>query len=331
MVNSNLSRVIDIRLSALSYALREPMTEIADLCGETFDQPARLNQVLEGGIQRLDSCALIYVVNPFGIQMSGNVTRGDSDGDFFGQDLSDRNWFRLARGHKQQIFLSDVYISRPENVIGITAVHRIVARSGTLLGYLCADFQLHNLPLVSPDVPQMNHWKKIAGDPSIRDLMFHQERSVSDMERRFDDLKVIVMDLVARRGIFHFKLHFSTSRATLWTAADPMRYQVHVLDEILQPSICLAYDACPPPAESRVDPATVERVLDLFQQLRTSDRYLYLRAGSLNTVNGLVGLNLSWDSQHYLDVEEFLATDTAHWIGADNVWFGDDVNGVRVL
>jgi hypothetical protein len=329
MTVSNLSKVIDLRLSALSFALRDPLGEIADLCGETFDQPARLNQVLTSGIQRLESCALVYVINPFGIQMSGNVGRSESDEDYFGQDLSERTWFRLARENREPIFMSDVYISRPENAIGITAVHRITSRNGTLLGYLCADFLLRNLPLVTPDVPQTGHWKRIAGDPTIRDLMYHQERNVSDMERQFDDLKIILHDLVTHRGIFHFKLHFSSSRATLWCADDPMRYRVHVLDEIIQPSICLAYNIQPPLEESCVSSEQLEQVLNHFHQLRTSDPYLYLRAASLNTVNGLVGLNLSWDSQHFVPVDQFLASDTAHWIGADNVWFGDDVSGAR--
>jgi hypothetical protein len=327
MTDSDLSKIIDLRLSALSFALREPLAEIAGLCGETFDQPSRLNQALRSGIQRLETCALVYVVNPFGIQMSANVSRNQQDEEYFGQDLSSRDWFRLARENRDPVFMSDVYISRPENAIGITAVQRIVAHGGTVLGYLCADFLLRNLPLATPDLPRINHWKRIAGDPSIRDLMYHQERNVSAMERSYEDLKVIIHDLVSHRGIFHFKLHFSSSRATLWSAHDPMRYRVHVLEEILKPSICVAYDSQPPIEESCVGGEQLEQVLDLFFTLRTSDPYLYLRAASLNVVNGLVGLNLSWDSQHFLSVDEFLASDSAHWIGADNVWFGDDVSG----
>lgn len=329
MTQTNLARVIDLRLSALSHALRDPLADIAGLCGEAIDQPARLGETLTAGIRRLPSCALIYVINPFGIQTSANVTREDTDPGYLGQDLSGRDWFRQARLHREPLFMSDVYISRPANAIGITAVHRIIAHGGTALGYLCADFLLSSLPLPGPELPQSSHWKRIAGDPSIRDLMYHQERTVSDMERHYDDLKVIIRDLVSHRGIFHFKLHFSSSRATLWCASDPMRYRVYVLEEILRPSICLAYDIQPPPAESRIDDDTLERALDLFYALRTGDPYLYLRAASVNTVNGLVGLNLSWDSQHFLPVDEFIASDPAHWIGADNVWFGDDVAGAR--
>lgn len=326
---SNVSKIVDMRLGALSYSLREPLAELATQCGETIDQAPRLRQVLMNGIQRLASCELVYVVNPFGIQMSANVGRDSDDATFRGQDLSSRSWFEQARSSRQPLTMSDVYISRPENAIGITAVHRITARGGALLGYLCADFLLRNLPLINPDVDHVDHWKRIAGDPSIRDLMYHQERSISEMERRYDDIRVIIRDLVLNRGVFHFKLHFSSSRATLWCADDPMRYRVHVLEEIVKPSVCLAYNVQPPPAGACVSDAQLDKVLDLFHLLRTSDPYLYLRAASLNTVNGLVGLNLSWDSQHFLSVDEFIDSDASDWIGSDNVWFGDDVNGAQ--
>jgi hypothetical protein len=47
-------------------------------------------------------------------------------------------------------------------------------------------------------------------------------------------------------------------------------------------------------------------VLAEFQRLRTHDRHIYLRSGSLNVVNGLVGLNFSCDGSHYLDYADFL-------------------------
>lgn len=43
------------------------------------------------------------------------------------------------------------------------------------------------------------------------------------------------------------------------------------------------------------------------------DEYLYLRAGSLNVVNGLIGLNFSCDGSHYLKAEEFLSRETRFW------------------
>jgi hypothetical protein len=48
-------------------------------------------------------------------------------------------------------------------------------------------------------------------------------------------------------------------------------------------------------------------VLDEFRQLRRFDRNIYLRSGSLNVINGSVGLNFSCDGSHYLDYATFLA------------------------
>jgi hypothetical protein len=47
-------------------------------------------------------------------------------------------------------------------------------------------------------------------------------------------------------------------------------------------------------------------VLDGFKQLRLKDPQIYLRSGSLNVVNGIVGLNFSCDGSHYMAYDEFL-------------------------
>jgi hypothetical protein len=122
-----------------------------------------------------------------------------------------------------------------------------------------------------------------------------------------------VEELMCERGIFHAKLHFSSSRATLWLSSDPMRYRVHVLEGILSPEVCLAYPNAPYPAEACILPSQIRPVLLKLKELRQVDENIYLRAGSLNVVNGLVGLNFSCDGSHYLPVEEFLSRDARFW------------------
>jgi len=133
------------------------------------------------------------------------------------------------------------------------------------------------------------------------------------MDQNMDDVFAIVEELMRDRGIFHAKLHFSSSRATLWLTHDPMRYRVHVLDEILSPEVCLAYPNAPYPSEACVAPERIRQVLEKLKELRRVDENVYLRAGSLNVVNGLVGLNFSCDGSHYLPVEEFLSRDARFW------------------
>lgn len=156
-------------------------------------------------------------------------------------------------------------------------------------------------------------WLQLKGDPAIRQGLFSQCRVESELDRHVDEVLDAVEELMRERGVFHAKLHFSSSRATLWPAADPMRYRVHVLDEILAPSIRLAYPEAAYPAEASVAPDRIRLVLERFRELRQMDEYLYLRAGSLNVVNGLVGLNFSCDGSHYLKAEEFLSRETRFW------------------
>lgn len=47
-------------------------------------------------------------------------------------------------------------------------------------------------------------------------------------------------------------------------------------------------------------------MLGEFKRLHTLDHQIYLRAGSLNVVNGLVRLAFSRDGSHYLNYAEFL-------------------------
>jgi hypothetical protein len=49
--------------------------------------------------------------------------------------------------------------------------------------------------------------------------------------------------------------------------------------------------------------------------LRFADETIYLRAASLNIVNGMVGLNFSCDGSHYMHYEEFLEKSMPFWFG----------------
>lgn len=156
-------------------------------------------------------------------------------------------------------------------------------------------------------------WLQLKGDPAIRQGLFSQCRVESDMDRNIDDVLATVEQLMRERGVFHAKLHFSSSRATLWLASDPMRYRVHVLDEMLCPETGLAYPEFPYPADACVAPDLIRPVLERLQALRQADENMYLRSGSLNVVNGLVGLNFSCDGSHYLRAEEFLSREARFW------------------
>ncbi|HIJ35492.1 MAG TPA: hypothetical protein HPP65_13935, partial [Gammaproteobacteria bacterium] len=160
-------------------------------------------------------------------------------------------------------------------------------------------------------------WMQVKGDPSIRDTLFMQSRAISPMDERIDDVLSTVDELMVERGIFHAKLHFSSSRATLWLFDDPYRYRVHVLDEILNPSVCLAYPLRVYPQNALVPADQVHTILERFKWLREVDETIYLRAASVNIINGIVALNFSCDGSHYLPYEEFLEMNENFWFGSD--------------
>jgi len=106
--------------------------------------------------------------------------------------------------------------------------------------------------------------------------------------------------------VFHLKLHYASSRATIWTYDDPYNYRLHVLDEIINPNICLLYPKKPYPREAKVSQEQVKQVLNNFHYMRFMDENLYLKTGSLNIMNGTVGISFSCDGNHYLSVAQFL-------------------------
>ena len=56
-------------------------------------------------------------------------------------------------------------------------------------------------------------------------------------------------------------------------------------------------------------------IFEMFHNLRFADENIYLRSGSLNIMNGMVGLNFSCDGSHYMPYKEFLEKNTEFWFG----------------
>jgi hypothetical protein len=116
--------------------------------------------------------------------------------------------------------------------------------------------------------------------------------------------------------VFHVKLHFSSSRATLWVMTDPYRYRLHGIDDLVDPNLCMAYPHQPYPADASIPADKVREVLNCFRELRFMDETLYLRSGSLNIFNGMVNLTFSCDGSHYMPWDEFLDKNLGFWVGA---------------
>jgi hypothetical protein len=136
------------------------------------------------------------------------------------------------------------------------------------------------------------------------------------MDGRIDEVLDLMTELVAVHGVFHGKVHFSSSRATVWLLDDPYRYRLLDFEDLSDPGICLAYPTRDYPAESAIPLERVGEVFKSFRALRFMDENIYLRSGSLNVFNGMVGLNFSCDGSHYMPWAEFLDKSLAFWVGA---------------
>ena len=117
-------------------------------------------------------------------------------------------------------------------------------------------------------------------------------------------------------GIFHAILHFSSSRAVIWLHDDPYRYRLLDLAALVHPDTCLAYPRRAYPDNAIVPADKIRPVLEGFRQLRLMDDMLYLRSGTLNIFNGIVGLTFSCDGSHYIPYDQFLDKESVFWDGA---------------
>jgi hypothetical protein len=301
----------------VSY-LREPMTNLADICKQLWTQPEALDAALKQFLNNKPDhrCRLIYAIDISGKQYSSNVSDEMVDRTIIGQNLAGRPYLQSLRERSadSELFLSEVYIDKQTRKPCITLLH-LIKKDGIELGYIAADFGLKDLQMIELyDIPA-RQWTQIKGDPSIRGGLFQQHKTLSAMDRHIDEVLDVVESLITEQGIFHAKLHFSSSRATLWPYIDPYHYRLHVLDEIIDPDVCLVYAKMPYPITARVQANRVRSVLRGFKILREADDVIYLRSASLNIMNGLVGLNFSCDGTHYMPADEFLEKDLGFWFG----------------
>ena len=295
----------------LEDTLRQPLQDLGRRCVRVWFSHDRLDEVLSEGIATVSTTSLVYAVNTSGIQVSSNIYRNRVDESAKGQDLSSRPYM-LESMPSSGLVLSDVYLSRVTSRPCITVFHPVVSK-GSALGFIAADFELRRLPAVQIPRSQSSGWRQIRGDPVIRSTLFSQERIASHLDAQVDDVVSIVEELICERGVFHAKIHFSGSRTTLWRVDQPHHFRVHVLDEILNPSVCLAYPTMLYPDEAVVPRSWVRRILEKFSVLRFIDDTIYLRSGSLNVINGMVGLTFSCDGTHYMMADDFLEKGLGFW------------------
>ncbi len=314
MNSPNLKESVRLQRKMLSEMLQQAMERLAGLCAGVMQQRDELESVMTEALPHLSYCKHLYVLDAEGHQITANITQHGIDANHFGRDRMDRPYMEGVTGDNDFI-LSDAYISRNKKRPSLTAVQVIRDPAGVRLGFLGADFDLRELPHTEMLYQEPEDWRQIKGDPAIRGGVFLQQRIDSLMDQQIDNVLSVMHELMLERGVYHGKFHFSSNRATIWHVDDPFVYRILSIDDLTDADICLAYPRRPYNERAVVPQEKVTEVFDMFRQLRFADENVYLRAGSLNIVNGMVGLNFSCDGSHYMRYDEFLGKGTAFWFG----------------
>ncbi len=311
---SDLQKSIARQRHVLKNWLSSSLIHLAEDCLTAWPDREALEQRLTEGLAELPYCKYLYVLDADARQITANASHNGPRQEYFGRDRSDRPY--MADALTGDMFsLSEAYISRNARRPSLTAIQRIETPSGEFIGYLGADFDLRELPATQALYEQPGQWMQLKGDPAIRAGLFHQERVISPMDERIDEILDLLTELITVHGVFHAKLHFSSSRATLWLLDDPYRFRIHSIAELTYADICLAYPRHDYPADALVPVEAVRSILRCFRDLRFMDETLYLRSGTLNIFNGIVGLTFSCDGSHYMPWQEFLDKNMAFWLG----------------
>jgi hypothetical protein len=299
--------------AALIDLLQEPLQRLAVACGAAWGNRTALDAILGEGLKGVPYCKFLYALDTNAVQVSGNASREGLVEKDFGRDRSQRPYMREAVP-STGFLLSEAYISLRARRPSVTAIQVVSSPAGKVLGFIGADFDLRDLPLTRVLYEEPRYWRQVKGDPAIRGTVFHQTRTDSEMDRHMDTVLGVVEELMVDHGVFHVILHFSSSRAIVWVVNDPFRYRLLDINGLIDPDICLAYPRMPYPKDALVPAGQIRGVLDSFRTLRFMDEMLYLRSGTLNIFNGIVGLTFSCDGSHYIPYDEFLRQDSAFWI-----------------
>jgi hypothetical protein len=312
MITSAQQSIVRQR-DALAIFLQTPLAELALLCAQVWDDIETLEKTLHKGLVALPYCNFLSAMNLDGIQISADVSVSGEDRQYVGSDRSHRPYMKSVLPFTDFV-LSESYIGERSKRPCITAV-QIVKRDEKPIGFISAHFNLHDLPLTAPLYQESRDWRQMKGDPSIRGALFYQQRVQSVLDQHVETVIAVVEELVLDHGIFHCDVYFSSNRATVWSQADPYRYRILTIDELIDPDVCLTFPKTPYPDSAVIQQEQIRRILEAFRDLRFTDENIYLRIGSLNVYNGMVGLTFSCDGSHSIFADEFLQKGLSFWIG----------------
>jgi hypothetical protein len=310
-----LKTAVDKQRQYLESSLGSVLSSLAQKLAPVIDDRKELEKILLASCSGLSDCKYLYVLDADGVQLTANITHEGVDDSQFGRDRSLRPYMAGAFGDTN-FRLSEAYISRRKRRPSLTAVQVIRNNDGERIGFLNVDYDLRELAHTDDMYQESLQWRQIKGDPSIRSGLFLQSRVQSPMDDHMEDVFSLMNELMTLQGVYHGKFHFASSRATVWHVDDPFIYHILTIEELIDPDTCLAFPHRPYPERAVVPPDMIMPIFKQFGALRFADETIYLRAGSLNLINGMIGLNFSCDGSHYLPFSEFMGKGLDFWFGA---------------
>ncbi len=318
-MDSTIKASVKRQREVLKRILGGVLDSLAKELSPLMDDPEQLKNHLAKAINELPYCKYIYVLDAAGVQIGPTIKHNGAKLEDIGRDRSRRPYMEnmfAAREGGGDFELSSAYISKNKKRPSLTGIQLIRDAQGNRLGFLGVDYDLRELPRDDKMYDEPMEWRQIKGDPAIRSGLFLQQRVESQMDKYFPDVMSILEELMTEHGVHHCQIHFSSSRITVWHIDDPYTYRILTMDELSNSDICLAFPKRPYFHRNVVGKNKICNVFKQFRTLRFADETIYLRSGSLNLVNGFIGLNFSCDGTHYLTYKEFLGRGLDFWFGA---------------
>jgi len=312
---SALQQAITSKKDHLATLVEHPLERLAERCAEVWMDADALDKIFLEAHKDIPFAHLLFALNIDGIQVSSNVEPGgEADESWRGLDQSNRPYLMKNLPYRG-VILSSVYISLRTHKQCITVLHA-VNKDEKLLGFICADFSMADIPEPEHTAKQDFHWTQFRGDPAVRGTVFMQQRANSLLDEHIDEVLALINILMVEHGVFHTKIHFSSGRISMWLLEDPYSYHIYTVDELINPDLCLAFPLVKYPENAKIPAEQIKGILDQFKDLRFADETIYLRSSSVNLMNSILGLTFSCDGSHYMPYEEFLERDLAFWLGA---------------
>lgn len=292
----------------LASLLKAPLTNMANQTATCWDNIDELTKILQSSLCKLPHCQLLYAVDTSGRQLSANITRQGSDNTWRGQDLSSRPYLQGILPY-QGMTLSAAYLSQRSMQPCITAL-QAVHQDRQLAGFIAADFHIKDLPNMDGTALQRMQQRRTDQTP-IQGKK--QSQNNSQVDGNMDYLIYVLSTLMQEHGIFHCRLHFSSACATLWSIDDPMDYQIQSVEELLNPDLFNRYPKRSYDRHTQIELDKIPMVFAQLKALRQTDDTVYLRSGSVNIINGRIGLTFSRDGSVYMSADEFLNHELTYW------------------